>query len=256
MSRTLSHARNAPSRRRWARTGSTSSPSPSKVAPVAVALLASLALACGWGDATPDGAGGQTFVWPAGPRTEVDLEIEGRGVITVELYPELAPKTVENFLELAREGFYTGTTFHRVIPEFMIQGGDPNTKDANPKDDGKGGPGYRIDDEHNAASHERGVLSMANSGHRNSGGSQFFIIQRHAPHLDGRHTIFGRVVRGLEIVDAIADVETDAYGRWGPRHRPIENQVIARVTLRDAAATQAAKGGAEAEAAEDPAGAG
>lgn len=120
-----------------------------------------------------------------------------RGVIELELYPEHAPVTVNNFVFLANEGFYDGVTFHRVIANFMIQGGDPTGS-------GRGGPGYRFEDElrGNPLRHERGVISMANAG-PNTNGSQFFITHGPQPHLDGRHTVFGKVVSGQDVVDAI-----------------------------------------------------
>ena len=119
-----------------------------------------------------------------------------RGDVVVDLHPEHAPKTVNNFVFLAREGFYDGVPFHRVIADFMVQGGCPEGS-------GRGGPGYRFEDEtNNGLRHERGVLSMANAG-PNTNGSQFFITHAPQPHLDGRHTVFGRVVEGMDVVDAI-----------------------------------------------------
>jgi len=125
-----------------------------------------------------------------------------RGDIALDLYAEHAPKTVNNFVALARDGFYDGTTFHRVISNFMIQGGDPEGS-------GRGGPGYQFEDETrgNPLRHERGVLSMANAG-PNTNGSQFFITHAPQPHLDGRHTVFGRVVEGLDVVDAVRQGDT------------------------------------------------
>ncbi|WP_374013392.1 peptidylprolyl isomerase [Pseudoxanthomonas koreensis] len=120
-----------------------------------------------------------------------------RGPIRVELLPDKAPLTVANFVNLARRGFYDGLNFHRVIPDFMIQGGCPEGS-------GRGGPGYRFEDEtDNGVAHERGVLSMANAG-PNTNGSQFFITHVATPWLDGRHTVFGKVLEGLDVVDAIA----------------------------------------------------
>nr|WP_308446121.1 peptidylprolyl isomerase [Caldilinea sp.] len=120
-----------------------------------------------------------------------------RGDIELELYPQHAPKTVNNFVFLAREGFYDGVTFHRVIDDFVIQGGDPTGT-------GRGGPGYRFEDEvkDNPLRHETGVISMANAG-PNTNGSQFFITHSPQPHLDGRHTVFGKVVGGMDVVNAI-----------------------------------------------------
>jgi peptidyl-prolyl cis-trans isomerase B (cyclophilin B) len=120
-----------------------------------------------------------------------------KGSIELELYPEHAPRTVNNFVFLAREGFYDGVTFHRVIANFMIQGGDPTGT-------GRGGPGYKFGDEFagNPLKHETGVISMANAG-PNTNGSQFFITHFPQPHLDGKHTVFGKVVRGQDVVDSI-----------------------------------------------------
>ena len=119
-----------------------------------------------------------------------------RGAIKVELLADKAPLTVANFVNLARRGFYDGLTFHRVIPDFMIQGGCP-------KGTGTGGPGYKFEDETgNGVSHERGVLSMANAG-PNTNGSQFFITHVATPWLDGKHTVFGKVLEGLDVVDAV-----------------------------------------------------
>ena len=119
-----------------------------------------------------------------------------RGPIKIELYPDKAPLTVANFVNLARRGFYDGLNFHRVIPDFMIQGGCPEGS-------GRGGPGYKFEDEaNNGLGHERGVLSMANAG-PNTNGSQFFITHVATPWLDGKHTVFGKVVEGLEAVDKV-----------------------------------------------------
>lgn len=124
-----------------------------------------------------------------------------RGPIVVELYPEKAPLTVANFVNLARRGFYNGLSFHRVIADFMIQGGCPEGS-------GRGGPGYRFEDEaNNGVGHERGVLSMANAG-QNTNGSQFFITHTATPWLDGKHTVFGKVTQGLDVVDSVAQGDT------------------------------------------------
>ncbi len=140
------------------------------------------------------------------------------GPIEVELFDEDAPKTVENFLTLARQGFYDGVVFHRVIPGFMIQGGDPTGT-------GTGGPGYTFEDEINAHRVERGALAMANAG-PDTNGSQFFIVTAEsAPWLDGKHTVFGRVTRGMDVVDAISEVERDA------RDKPHADVVVERVEV-------------------------
>jgi len=126
-----------------------------------------------------------------------------KGAIEFELFDDDAPKTVENFLKLAREGFYDGVIFHRVIPDFMIQGGDPTGT-------GRGGPGYQFEDEFNDNKVVRGAFAMANAG-PNTNGSQFFIVTAEAtPWLDGKHTVFGRVTNGMDVVDEIESVDTDA----------------------------------------------
>ena len=133
------------------------------------------------------------------------------GEIEIEFFPDKAPGHVKNFLDLARKGFYDGTTFHRVIPGFMIQGGDPNTKD--PKrsrnDHGIGGPGHTIKAEFNDTSHKRGIVSMARSQDPDSGGSQFFIVVKDSPYLDRNYTAFGQVVRGIEVADKIVNAPRD-----------------------------------------------
>ena len=143
------------------------------------------------------------------PAMQIDPEKEyratiqtSRGDIELQLFPQYAPKTVNNFVALARDGFYDGTVFHRVIPNFMVQGGDPTGT-------GRGGPGYKFGDEFqgNPLRHETGVISMANAG-PNTNGSQFFITHAPQPHLDGRHTVFGKVTSGQDVVDAIRQGDT------------------------------------------------
>ncbi len=175
---------------------------------------------------------------PAGSLPIATLRVRDFGEIRIELLTHVAPETVANFEKLAGEGFYDGTSFHRVIPGFMIQGGDPNTRDRDPRNDGMGGPGYTIPDEFGGAPHVRGALSMANTGRPRSGGSQFFLLVADAPHLDGRHSVFGRVVDGLDVVDRIVAVERDTYGRWGPPDRPREDVVIESVRIEAPAAAQ------------------
>lgn len=156
----------------------------------------------------------------AGPHDVAVIDMGELGVMRVELLPEIAPGTVKNFTELAQRGFYDGTYFHRVIPGFMIQGGDPATKNADPRDDGSGGPGHTIADEFTDYPHVRGTVSMANKGFPDSGGSQFFIVHQDTPQLDGKYSAFGRVISGIEVVDAITELEIDVYGRFGPQNRP------------------------------------
>ena len=142
------------------------------------------------------------------------------GAIDVELYPDDAPKTVDNFVKLARDGFYDGLIFHRVIPDFMIQGGDPTGT-------GSGGPGYSFEDEFNRQKIDRGALAMANAG-PNTNGSQFFIVTADAcPWLDGKHTVFGRVTSGMDVADTISELPSDA------NDKPREDAVIERVELSE-----------------------
>lgn len=156
----------------------------------------------------------------------VTIRTEAGGEIKLELYPDIAPITVENFLSLARQGFYDGTIFHRVIPGFIIQGGDPTGT-------GMGGPGYTIKGEFasngvpNDLKHTRGVISMARAQHPDSAGSQFFIMVGDAPHLDGHYAAFGRVISGMEEVDRIVSVPT------GPGDRPLEEQRIISITVEE-----------------------
>ena len=142
------------------------------------------------------------------------------GAIEIELFEGDAPKTVENFVKLAGDGFYDGVVFHRVIPDFMIQGGDPTGT-------GRGGPGYQFEDEFNPHKVDRGALAMANAG-PNTNGSQFFIVTTEAaPWLDGKHTVFGKVTGGMDAVDSIEKTDTDA------NDKPREPAVIERVEVVD-----------------------
>ena len=131
------------------------------------------------------------------------------GKIELKFFPEVAPNHVNNFIELAKKGFYDGTTFHRVIPGFMIQGGDPNSKDPDRKRHGMGGPGYTVKAEFNPTPHKRGILSMARSADPDSAGSQFFICVADAPFLDRQYTAFGQVTSGMEAVDKIVGQPRD-----------------------------------------------
>ncbi len=154
------------------------------------------------------------------------IEMENGGVMTLELYPEKAPKTVENFVNLANEGFYDGLIFHRVISGFMIQGGDPTGT-------GMGGPGYTIDGEFrmngfdNDIKHTRGVISMARAMDPNSAGSQFFIMHKDAPHLNGSYAAFGKMTDGFDVLDKIANVATNYSDR------PVEEQKIKTITIEE-----------------------
>lgn len=154
----------------------------------------------------------------------VTIEMQSGGIIKAELYPEIAPNTVNNFISLIQKGYYDGLIFHRVIRGFMIQGGCPEKT-------GMGGPGYGIKGEfltngfNNNLKHDKGVLSMARTAAPNSAGSQFFIMHEKSPHLDGQYAGFGKVVEGIEIVDEIAEQYTDRMDR------PEADQVIAKVTV-------------------------
>ncbi len=132
------------------------------------------------------------------------------GKIVIEFFSEDAPKTVENFVKLASSSFYDGTLFHRVIPGFMIQGGDPNTKSSNRRSWGSSGPGYTIKAEFNSRSHVRGVVSMARAQDPDSAGSQFFIVVKDSKFLDRQYTVFGKVVEGMDVVDKIVNLERDS----------------------------------------------
>ncbi len=154
----------------------------------------------------------------------VTFTMKNGGSFKAELYPDIAPETVENFISLVQKGFYDGLIFHRVIKGFMIQGGDPEGT-------GMGGPGHHIKGEFmmngfpNELKHTRGVLSMARSADPNSAGSQFFVMHKDSPHLDGSYAAFGKVTEGLETVDEIAETRTD----WNDR--PLEDQVMKKVTV-------------------------
>jgi len=141
------------------------------------------------------------------PRAIIDTKF---GSIELTFFPNKAPKHVENFLKLSREGFYDGTIFHRIIPGFMIQGGDPNTKGDDVASYGLGGPGYNLKEEFNNRPHGRGILSMARGGDPNSAGSQFFIVVSPSSFLNGKYTVFGKVVKGMDVVDLIVSQERNS----------------------------------------------
>ena len=155
----------------------------------------------------------------------ITIQMKNGGTMKAELYPEIAPETVKNFVDLASKGFYNGLIFHRVIPGFMIQGGDPEGT-------GMGGPGYCIKGEftsngfRNDLKHTRGVLSMARAMNPDSAGSQFFIMHEDSPHLDGQYAAFGKIIEGIEVVDQIASVKTDY------NDRPYEEQQIEFMTVQ------------------------
>ncbi len=164
-------------------------------------------------------------------KEEVAVISTARGEMVVEFWSDVAPKTVKNFKKLANDAFYDGTCFHRIVKGFMIQGGDPNSRDRDPSNDGQGNPDLRIADEFSRAPFVRGVVGMGNKGTRNTTGGQFFIMHADNLNLDGRYTVIGRVRSGMEVVDAIMEVSIDRVGRWGPKDRPIENVVMRSVAI-------------------------
>jgi len=155
------------------------------------------------------------------------------GEMTLAFWPDVAPKTVENFKKLASSGFYNGTAFHRIIKGFMIQGGCPNTKKGERGVPGTGGPGYKIKAEFSAKPHVRGVISMARSAHPDSAGSQFFIVHGDARFLDRQYTAFGEVIKGDDVLERIATVPTQSGG-GGEKSTPIERIEIESITIAPA----------------------
>lgn len=199
------------------------------------------------------GCGGSAKEEQPVEKTEPGVEVvtlkTSLGDITLGFLPEKAPGHVENFKKLSREGFYDGTKFHRVIPGFMIQGGDPLTKGDDWRLYGTGDPGYKIDAEFNDTVHTRGIVSMARGGDPNSAGSQFFICHAAAPHLNGGYTAFGFVISGLDTVDKIANVETrpDASSN---KTLPIEPVIVESAVISELPAEQVVPEQEEAEQAE------
>jgi len=149
------------------------------------------------------------------------------GNIQFELLSDIAPETVRNFIKLAKSGFYDGTLFHRVIPKFMIQGGDPNTKESDKSTWGTGGPGYNMKAEFNSRSHLRGIVSMARSSDPDSAGSQFFIVTGDSTFLDREYTVFGQVVDGMEVADKIVNLPRDG------NDCPLQEAKMLQVTISD-----------------------
>jgi cyclophilin family peptidyl-prolyl cis-trans isomerase len=155
------------------------------------------------------------------------------GQIDIRFFPDVAPNHVKNFIDLAQRGFYDGTKFHRVIPGFMIQGGDPNTKSGAPSTWGMGGAGTNVRAEFNSVKHKRGIVSMARGGHDvNSASSQFFIMVADYPSLDGQYSVFGQVTKGMDVADKIVSAKTV------PQDRPIEPTTIDKIVIRDATAEE------------------
>jgi cyclophilin family peptidyl-prolyl cis-trans isomerase len=197
--------------------------------------------------AQDSGSPSDDYSWPTQDYHVAVLELADRGEIQFALYPQLAPKNVESFARRAEAGYYDGVTFHRVIKDFMIQGGDPYSRDDDPANDGRGGADETTFDEFSDAPFVRGVVGVANEGRPDSGGSQFFIMHKDQRGLDGHYTVLGRVIAGLHLVDDVAHTETDIGARWGPVHRPIEDIVIDSVRI-ERASDRAAKASAVASA--------
>jgi peptidyl-prolyl cis-trans isomerase B (cyclophilin B) len=174
---------------------------------------------------------------------EVAILDTSKGRMVVEFWAKDAPQTVENFKKLARQGYYDGTGFHRIIKGFMIQGGDPKSKNANAPDLGTGGPGYTIKDEFNSHQHVKGVLSMANTGTPNSAGSQFFIMHGTSPNLDGHYTAFGHLISGMDVLDKIANSPTASNPSMpGENSKPAEWTMLKSVKIMSKAAYATMKG--------------
>ena len=176
----------------------------------------------------------RTFMSTPAPANETAIIKTSYGEITIGFWPEVAPKTVENFKKLAREGFYDGTAFHRIIKGFMVQGGCPNTKVGVGGMPGTGGPGYQIKAEFNAKPHVRGVISMARSANPDSAGSQFFICHGDARFLDKQYTAFGQLVAGDDVLERLATVPTK-NGGGGEKSTPIERIAVESVRIVPAA---------------------
>jgi cyclophilin family peptidyl-prolyl cis-trans isomerase len=202
---------------------------------IRLALACALACACACGPAGDEGAIDPAAIRAAalarvssGPHDVAVLDLGELGQVRIELLPELAPISVARFVALAESGFYDGTRFHRVIPGFMIQGGDPYSKNLDPRDDGSGGSGQSLADEFSGYPHVRGTVSLANDGSPGSSDSQFFIVHQDALHLDGSYSTIGRVSDGMATVDAVTRLSIDLYGRYGPRDRPYPQDAVIR----------------------------
>jgi len=183
---------------------------------------------------------------PAKPADDVAVFDTSKGRMVAEFWEKDAPQTVANFKKLARQGFYNGTGFHRIMKGFMIQGGDPNSKNPNAPDLGTGGPGYNINDEFNSHLHVKGVLSMAHTSAPNSGGSQFFIMHGTSPGLDGKYTAFGHLIAGMDVLDKIANTPTGPNpGMAGENSKPLEWTTIKSVRIIPRAAYTASAAAAK-----------
>lgn len=193
-------------------------------------------------------AKGRAAAKSVGSPDDVAVMETSKGRMVIEFWPKEAPKTVANFKKLARAGFYNGTGFHRIIAGFMVQGGDPKSKNPKAPDLGTGGPGWTIPDEFNDHKHVKGVLSMAHTADPNSGGSQFFLMHGTAQFLDHKYTAFGHVIEGMDVVDKIASVKTAPNPMMpGENSKPLEWVTIKSVKIMPRAAAMG--GGAQAAAA-------
>ncbi|HVR37184.1 MAG TPA: peptidylprolyl isomerase [Methylomirabilota bacterium] len=196
------------------------------------ALTATLAFTPAFGQSDKAGEKKAEANPPTETKKEVAVIETSKGRMVVEFWPDVAPKTVENFKKLAKDGFYDGTAFHRIIKGFMIQGGDPLTKDpANAARFGEGGPDYTIKAEFNARKHVPGVLSMARSGHPDSAGSQFFICHGAAPSLDGKYTGFGKLTEGMDVLNKIANTPVKARRPGGEESTPTERVEVTSIKI-------------------------
>jgi peptidyl-prolyl cis-trans isomerase B (cyclophilin B) len=192
------------------------------MSPLRLLCLCALAATACTGQTAADKPAAQPAPSPMKETTEAAPNViihTNYGDMTVEFWPDVAPKTVANFLKLSREGYYTGTAFHRIIKGFMIQGGCPNSKVGARGVAGTGSPGYQIKAEFNNRAHEKGVLSMARSADPDSAGSQFFVCHGRAPHLDNQYTAFGKVVVGEEVLNKIANIPCVGMERSTPTER-------------------------------------
>ena len=184
------------------------------------------------------------------PRPTAEVVVAGFGTFRIELLPAVAPLNVAAWIERAEAGEYDGTTFHRVVPDFVIQGGDPNTRDRDPRDDGLGCQYALRTDEYSEIGHRRGIVGVANLGRDGTGTCQWFVVTaEEVPDLDGFHTIIGHVTEGIDVALAIEAVEVDTYGRHGPQERPLQNVVIERVRVEHPTRPEA---GPEAAARSEP----
>jgi peptidyl-prolyl cis-trans isomerase B (cyclophilin B) len=191
---------------------------------------------------------------PAKPADDVAVFETSKGRMVAEFWEKDAPQTVANFKKLARQGFYNGTGFHRIMKGFMIQGGDPNSKNPNAPDLGTGGPGYNINDEFNAHPHVKGVLSMAHTAAPNSGGSQFFIMHGTSPGLDGKYSAFGHLIAGMDVLDKIANTPTGPNpGMAGENSKPLDWTTLKAVRIIPRAAYTASAAAAKKGVASKPA---